>query len=269
MPDSNMIKKGIEQIFDAAAESYDRVGPSIFTQFGNRLVEKLPLVTGAKVLDVATGKGAALIPVAQRVGPTGHVVGIDLSQGILHELEGTLDKIGLTNAELRKMDAEHLDFPDQTFDFVTCAFALFLFPDMKGALSEMFRVCKPGGCISLTFFGKPMFSPGFPILAQQFMAYGIELRMPNPIAYLPDEVKALLSLFNSVEIHAETNDIVYSSMDDIWAFLLTLPTRSPIMGMNEDIRTRFKNEFFTKLLPMVRPDGLHASAHVIYAIAKR
>jgi O-methyltransferase/aklanonic acid methyltransferase len=269
MPESNMIKKCMEQIFDAAAESYDRVGPSIFTQFGNRLVEKLPLVTGAKVLDVATGKGAVLIPVAQRVGPTGHVIGIDLSRGILQETERNLSKFGLTNAELCKMDAEHLEFPDQTFDFVTCAFALFLFPDMKGALSEMNRVCKPGGCISLTFFGKPMFNPSLPILAQQFMAYGIQVQVPNQIAYMPDEVKALLSLFSAVETYTETNDVVYASLDDIWAFLLTLPTRSTIMGMNEDVRTRFKNEFFAKLRPMGRPDGFHTSVPVIYAIAKR
>ena len=209
------------------------------------------------------------MPAAQRVGPNGHVAGIDLSGGILRETERALIKNGITNAELIKMDAEHLEFPDRTFDFITCAFALFLFPDMKMALGEMNRVCIPGGYISLTFFGKPTFSPGFPILAQQFLAYGIELRMPNPIAYSPDEVKALLSLFNSVETYTEANDVIYESLDDVWAFLLTLPTRLPIMGMNEDLRTRFKNEFFAKLSPMARSDGLHISVPVIYAIARR
>jgi O-methyltransferase/aklanonic acid methyltransferase len=64
-------KQVIEQVFDDSAISYDRVGPSIFTQFGNRLVERMPLFSGARVLDVAMGKVAVLLPVARRVGPLG------------------------------------------------------------------------------------------------------------------------------------------------------------------------------------------------------
>lgn len=72
-------KQRIEQTFDGAAASYDRIGPSIFTQFGRRLVEKMQLKRGNYVLDVATGTGAALLPAVRRVGAEGHITGIDLS----------------------------------------------------------------------------------------------------------------------------------------------------------------------------------------------
>ena len=75
-------KQMIEQMFDDAAKSYNRTGPSIFTQFGTRLIEQMPLTPDARVLDVATGTGAVLLPVARRVGSEGHVTGIDLSGAI-------------------------------------------------------------------------------------------------------------------------------------------------------------------------------------------
>ncbi len=93
------------------------------------------------------------------------------------------------------MDAEHLDFPDQTFDAVTCALSLFLCPDMEAALREMYRVAKPGGSIGISMFAKtpPPFNPGWPILIQQFDAYEGWVRVPQPLAYAPEEVEDLLS----------------------------------------------------------------------------
>ena len=145
-------KKAIEQMFDGAALTYDRIGPSIFTKFGARLVERMPFAPGSRVLDIATGKGAVLLPAARCVGPEGHVTGIDISSGILKEAEQVAHKEGLSNVDFKKMDAEHLEFPDQSFDAVTCAFALFLFPDMEAALREMYRVCKPDGYVGVTLF---------------------------------------------------------------------------------------------------------------------
>jgi len=266
-------KQMIEQMFDGAATSYNRTGPSIFTQFGTRLVEQIPLASGARVLDVATGTGAVLLPVARRVGPDGHVTGIDLSGAILKEAESAMHMDGLTNVELRKMDAEHLEFPDQTFDAVICAFGLFLFPDMQVALREMYRVCKPDGCIAVSVFDKTPFpfDPGFPIMMQQFVAYQVGVLMPQPIACAPDEAEALLSRFGfrSVESYSETCDIVYASEEEWWAFLLTLGPRPTILGMNEETRSRFKDEYLAKLRPMFRQDGLHISVSVVYSIAQR
>lgn len=78
------------------------------------------------------------------------MTGIDLSSAILNEAERIVNAEGLANVELRKMDAEHLEFPDQSFDVVTCAFSLFLFPDIEAALRDMYRVCKRGGYIGVT-----------------------------------------------------------------------------------------------------------------------
>ena len=266
-------KQMIEQLFDGAAKSYDRIGPSIFTQFGARLVERMPLTHGARVLDVATGTGAALLPAARRVGSEGHVCGIDLAGAILQEAESAVRMAGLTNVELRKMDAEHLEFPDQVFDAVTNAFSIFLFPNIEAALREMYRVCKPGGYVGVSIFDKtpPPFNPGLPILFQQIMAYQTGVMMPQPLTYAPEELEALLSRFDfrSIETHSETNDIIYASIEDWWEFLLTIGPRLTILGMDEETRARFKDEYLLKLRPMLAQDGLHISVSVVYAVAQR
>jgi ubiquinone/menaquinone biosynthesis C-methylase UbiE len=171
------------------------------------------------------------------------------------------------------MDAEHLEFPDQAFDVVTCAFSIFLFPNIEAALREMYRVCKPGGYVGVSIFDKtpPPFNPGLPMLIQQFMAYRRGVLMPQPIAYAPEEVEALLSRFDfrSIETYSETNDIIYASVEDWWEFQLTIGPRLSILGMDEETRARFKEEHLAKLRPLLVQDGLHISVAVVYAVAQR
>lgn len=274
MPEQRIAtKRIIEQIFNSSATLYDRIGPNIFTQFGERLVEKIPLSPGMHVLDIATGTGAVLIPLAQRVKSEGHAIGIDLSGAMLLEAKRVVETKCLTNVELRKMDAERLEFPDQTFDAVTCSFALFFFTDMRAALYEMQRVCKQGGYVAITLFNKTPapFDPGWPILLHQFKKYGIGVRMPQQVAYTTIEVKSLLTEFgfHAIDIQNEIDDIIFTSVEDWWAFQLTLGPRATILSMDEEKRAIFKDEYFDKLQPLLHHDGLHVSLAVIYALAKR
>jgi O-methyltransferase/aklanonic acid methyltransferase len=264
-------KQVIEEIFDGAAARYDREGPSIFQQFGARLVDLMMLAPGARVLDVATGKGAALIPVAQRVGATGRIVGIDLSSAMVDEAARAARETGLSNFETRKMDAEHLEFTDASFDAVTCAFALFFFPAMDAALREMRRVLKPGGRIGVTVFGgpPPPFDPGWNIFAEQARAYDTAVRTPQRVAYSPEQVQSLLTTagFSQVNPRLETYDIVFANEEDWWAFQFTLANRAAILRLSKETRARFKEEYLAKMRPLFRADGLHLGVSVIYATA--
>jgi ubiquinone/menaquinone biosynthesis C-methylase UbiE len=265
-------KQVIEQVFDGAAPRYDREGPSIFRQFGTRLVEWIGITPGARVLDVATGTGAVLIPAAQRVGASGRVVGIDLAGAMLREAGRAAHDAGLSNIKLTKMDAEHLEFPANSFDVVTCAFSLFLFPAMEVALREMRRVLKPGGRVGVTVFGgSPPFDPGWRIFAEQARAYAVAVRTPQRVVYAPAEAQALLAAagFADIETRVEPNEIVYANEEAWWAFQLTLANRAAILRMSEETRAKFKTEYLAKMRPLFREDGLHLSASVVYALASR
>jgi O-methyltransferase / aklanonic acid methyltransferase len=266
-------KDTLEQLFDGAAKSYDHTGPSIFIMFGGRLVETVPLAEGSRVLDVATGAGAVLLPAARLVGPDGHVTGIDLSGEIIKEAERAAREAGLTNTDLLKMDAEHLEFPDESFDAVLCALALFLFPDMEAALREMRRVCKPGGHIGVSVFDKtPLpFEPGLPVLLKQFVDYKVGIWMPNPVAYSTDEIEGMFSRCGLLPVASvsETSEIVYSDEEDWWAFQLTTGPGATILEMDEETRSRFKEQYLAGLRPLFSDDGLHVSVGVIYSTARR
>ena len=95
--------------------------------------------------------------------------------------------------------------------------------------------------------------------------------MPRPFAYSSEEVETLLSRagFRSIEIRSEPNDIVYESLEDWWAFQLTIGPRPTILRMDEETRTRFKGEYLAKLRAMIRQDGLHLCVAIVYAVAQR
>lgn len=151
MGEAAAAKALVADVFSASASSYDQV-IDFFGPFGRALVAAADLPRGARVLDVASGRGACLIPAAEAVGPEGHVTGIDLAAGMVEALGADLEARGIANAVVREGDAEDLPFPSGSFDAVTAGFMIFFAPDPDRVLAEMARVLKPRGTVALTIF---------------------------------------------------------------------------------------------------------------------
>ncbi|MFZ0565480.1 MAG: class I SAM-dependent methyltransferase [Chlamydiales bacterium] len=147
-------KQWVKTIFDSAAPEYGKAGCSFFQHFGKNLVQFSQVSPGDRVLDVATGKGAVLFPLIDRVGPKGSVIGIDLSSNMVFETQKQLKDANKSWASVEQMDAEQLAFSDGSFDFVFCGFALPFFSSLNTALSEFKRVLKRGGYLVVSTFGK-------------------------------------------------------------------------------------------------------------------
>ena len=83
------------------------------------LLEFVPLGQGQKILDVATGTGLIAIPAAHKVGLEGHVIGVDMTPGMLHQAKLKIAAAKLQNIELIETDAEYINFSDIgiIFDF--------------------------------------------------------------------------------------------------------------------------------------------------------
>ena len=142
---------------------------------------------------------------------------------------------------------------------------------MEAALHEMHRVCKPGGWLGLTVFDRtpPPFDPLFPIAMQQFAAYQGKVCMPpHGMSFAPEELEGFLERhgWQSIETHSETVTFIYTSEEDIWAFL---PLQFVLMDAGERERAQFKEEFLARLRPLFNPDGLHVSTAVAYAKGQR
>ena len=146
-------KQAVADLFSRTSTEHDSVG-SVFAHFGSLLVERAGLHVGDQVLDVGAGTGASLPPAAEVVGPSGHVVGIDLAPGMVRVLNQRVAAGGMENAEALVGDGDSLPFADQSFDAVVCAFTLFFFPNPAKALVEFRRVLRDGGRVAISTFTK-------------------------------------------------------------------------------------------------------------------
>ncbi len=119
----------------------------IYSPAGRRVLLQAGLKSGMQVADFGCGIGATTRTLAEMVGPTGSVTGIDASEAQLVQAGNFCCNQGLTNVSLWKADACDTGLTDGMFDIVYCRFLLIHLPDPAACLREMRRVLKPGGTI--------------------------------------------------------------------------------------------------------------------------
>jgi arsenite methyltransferase len=100
---------------------------------------------GESVLDIGCGGGVDTMIAATMAGPTGRVVGVDMSSEMVERARENLSQTHLANVSFQESSAENLPFPDKDFDVVISSGVFNLIPDKLKALREVFRVMRPGG----------------------------------------------------------------------------------------------------------------------------
>lgn len=164
--DTTTYKATVTQAFNRAAASYDRVGVEFFTPMGRRLVERVGPQPGDAVLDIGCGRGACLFPAAERVGPTGRVLGIDIAEAMVEEARRQAHREKISNLEVCVMDGEYPDLPAESFDVVVGSYSLIFLPDAPGALARHATLLRDHGRIGFT---SPVFTEDtFPFLPPLF-----------------------------------------------------------------------------------------------------
>jgi len=107
------------------------------------------LAAGERVVDVGSGGGIDSLIAARMVGPTGEVVGIDMTPAMLERARAAATESGIGNVEFREGYMEALPVPDGWADVVISNGVLNLTPDKRKAVGEMFRVLRPGGRLQI------------------------------------------------------------------------------------------------------------------------
>jgi ubiquinone/menaquinone biosynthesis C-methylase UbiE len=113
------------------------------------IVAALPLHPGSLVLDVACGDGSYAGWMAPHVGPTGHIIGADLSRDYLMLAQRRVHPGVETSSHFIAGEATRLPFADRTFDLVWCAHSLYSLPEPVAVIREMHRVVRPGGVVAV------------------------------------------------------------------------------------------------------------------------
>ncbi|HEY1824568.1 MAG TPA: ubiquinone/menaquinone biosynthesis methyltransferase [Acidimicrobiales bacterium] len=189
----------VRAMFDSIAPRYEMLNRimtvGLDARWRRRAVSDLRLAPASVVLDVAAGTG----DFARELSRQGHrPVATDLSFNMLRSAHGVDPRV--------QSDASHLPFRWESFDGVTCGYALRNFTDLEKTFSEMARVLRPGGRLSLLEVAEPrsgLWRAGFrlwfrravPALGALFSDREAYRYLPASTAYLP-ETPELIAMLN-------------------------------------------------------------------------
>jgi ubiquinone/menaquinone biosynthesis C-methylase UbiE len=261
----------LEKTYNAAADHYDHPALSFWDRFGRRTIERSPIVPGMNVLDVCCGMGSSALPAAERVGPSGHVVAVDLAQNLLNKGIKRAAERDMTNIEFRRADLENLPSGDRSFDAVVCVFGIFFVPDLQASVRGLWRLVRPDGFLAITIWGAKMFEPADGTFWEAVSREDPELLKSikpwNKIVE-PDPFRTLLVKCGVThpEVVAEPGTHPLNRPEDWWTIVLGSGYRATVEALTPSARELVR--FST--VDEVRRQGIQEiRADVIYAIARR
>jgi len=258
-------KEQVAAVFGRAAPTYDRTGR--FAHFGRRLVAAVNLAPGARVLDVASGRGAVLFPAAEKVGSHGKVTGIDLSEPMVKATTAEIQRRGLTQAEIFCVDAEQLTFEPASFDAVLCGISIQYFPNLGETFSKFRWLLRSGGVFALSTWGQG--DPRWTRVRELRRSYGVgEGRMGGVRLRRPADVESVLrkSGFDPVDAWTEEAEFTFSSEAEWWEDLWSSGgPRAGLEQLDSNTRERFQKEGFELLQELRGPNGFAERRQAILA----
>ncbi|MBI3301090.1 MAG: methyltransferase domain-containing protein [Deltaproteobacteria bacterium] len=131
------------KIYSEFSHLYDGIFSRFFCERITSVITSLNIHPGAKVLEVGVGTGLSLAAYPSHC----EVTGIDLAPEMLERARQKAAENGWRHFRLLEMDALNLQFPDNSFDYVTSFHVISVVPDPVRMMREVHRVCKPGGTV--------------------------------------------------------------------------------------------------------------------------
>jgi ubiquinone/menaquinone biosynthesis C-methylase UbiE len=257
------------QVNTGAAEVYeDFFVPALFQEWGSRMADAAQVQDKQRVLDVACGTGVLARTIAERVGPDGEVVGLDINEGML-----AVARQKAPHIEWRFGPAESLPFEDNSFDAVVSQFSLMFFEDRSAALSEMRRVLRPGGHLTVAVWDSLENTPGYAAMVELLQRlFGDEVANALRAPFNLGETSRLQSLFTGAGIPNANISTVEGTarFPSLEAWVTTDIKGWTLADMiDEDQFQHLLTEAETILHPFVTPAGtvrFSSPAHIVTAV---
>jgi arsenite methyltransferase len=243
------------------AETYDRLSDSQF-EGGKRLVERLGLEAGCRVLDVGCGTGRLARWIAERVGPTGSVVGID---PLAERIAIACTRAGAIAFEVGQ--AEDLGaFADESFDAVCLSAVFHWVADKPKALAEIRRVLRPGGRLGVTTLPRELVGAGtvaavlVPVLGRSpyvekadLSALAIASRGHTTTELIAMVIESRLDL---TELHVYARARSHPTGDDVIDFLESSSFGNFLRVVPEPLRPSLRADLAAAFDARKGPDGI-------------
>ena len=251
------------------AEIYDELFvPALFSQWGPRVAETAAVGLGQRVLDVGCGTGVLACAVAERVGPQGHVVGLDPNAQML-----AVARRKPSGVVWQSGRAETLPFDDASFDAVVSQFALMFVESKSAAVTEMLRVLRPRGRLVVAVWDLLDRAPGYLALTELLRElFGADIAGAMHAPFSLGDRRELLRLFadagaTDAEVQTQPGAVCFASID---AMISTEEACVWTLGgmLNGQQFARLRQGAQGALQPFVRSDGsvrFNCPAHIVTA----
>ena len=264
-------------------------GSDYWSFFGRRLTDIVDLTEGAKVLDMGTGSGACLIPAARKIGPKGHIVGIDLWTNVIKVANENIKVNAITNAHTEIMDARKLTYNDNSFDYVLSGFigfgGIYDFQNNRyrtdnDIMRHVLRVLKPQGTAGFSSWSRQEDLDCLRELTQEYLSKyrsSPQMKLKHvSTSYGKETIQGLKRLmadigFNDIEVASEDYIMRYDSVDD-WISMMKTNSSilSRFLGPGEEKFTKFKEAMLPHGIESYRRrDGYYFRKEVIFATGKK
>jgi ubiquinone/menaquinone biosynthesis C-methylase UbiE len=265
-------RKFLQGIYGRAASRYADNTCPFFPFFGRRCAELADVRPGMTVLDVACGRGAALLPAVDQVGSDGFGVGVDFALPMLTLTSAPVAARASASFAVAAMDAERLAFRDGIFDRVLCSQAIPFFPSPRGMLREANRVLRQGGRLAVSVRDRP--DEGWSWLDDMFREY---VTIPPPVLghrFTTDDWAAELgdlveeAGFRVHRIQREEVVWRFRHPDEYWAFAWGGGLRAWLEAMDEDMLPAFLEDASARMKASSTREGMVMTFGGILAVAE-
>jgi ubiquinone/menaquinone biosynthesis C-methylase UbiE len=236
--------------YDEAVTEYEDASSEFWRYLSDHAVELLALRAGERVLDVPCGTGHSVFPAAERVGPSGRVVALDISERMVAFVHEKAARHEIGNIEVAVADMVHLGRPDVPFDAVLCILGIFFVPDMPAALRGLTTQVRPGGRVALAVFGESFYEPLRTTFVEAVHDVAPALEVAEPWSRLRTEAD-LRDLFEAAGldgavISERVDQLPLDSADDWWRIVMGSALRHTISQLTpaaaEHVRARCNAE---------------------------
>jgi ubiquinone/menaquinone biosynthesis C-methylase UbiE len=259
----------VAAVFGRAAHVYDTVIP-FFARFGARLVEFAALRLGESVLDVGAGRGATLIPAARGVGPSGRVVGVDLSDEMVALLDAEVERQCLTNASVLRMDAEALDVEADSFDVVLASFVLHLLPRPDAAAAGVRRALRAGGRVAAS--APTAAGPHWNFLMRLYQAFAPRAVRPIPMPFRSDfDIAALLARAGLELVQSMEEQLEFAFVDEHewWDWSWSAGLRAFFESLAPPDLAELREQALREVAALRTPDGVRLQQTARFVVARK
>lgn len=237
-------------------------------------LRQVAIQSGERVVDVGCGCGQTSLELAERVGPNGFVLGIDISEPMLNRARERQQRLGFTNIEFCTADAQTYQFERERFDVVFSRFGVMFFEDPTAAFRNLHTALQPNGRLTFLCWQALEKNDWARVPLKAALQHvpppaPVAPGAPGPFAFAdPERVRQILEAAGFAAIHCEPHEAVLSmggaaTVDEAVEFSLEIgPVSRLLADADTATRTRVAQSVREALRPYASAKGVHVPGAV-------